>query len=114
MLGVTGYNIIVRRDMSHGPSHHLRVRVRANVLPWTCPGEQYARLAHRRAKRKAAAVGHSILVAAYHILQGGAPYHGVGPEHLERLPTDRLTCHHIQRLEQLGQRVTFDPAPQPA
>lgn len=75
----------------------------------TYPGERHARLARRRAKKDAAAVGHSILVAAYHILRDGAPYPDLGPEHF-----DRLRRHCIQRLEQLGHRVTLDPAPQPA
>jgi transposase len=36
-------------------------------------GAQYARLAHRRGKKKAAlASGHSILIAAYHILRTAA------------------------------------------
>jgi transposase len=72
-------------------------------------GAQYARLGRRRGKKKAAlAVGHSILVAAYHMLRDGVPYRELGPEHFDRLATERLTCHYVHRLEQLGHRVTLD------
>jgi transposase len=71
-------------------------------------GAQYARLGQRRGKKKAVlAVGHSILVSVYHILRDGVPYHDLGPEHFDRLATARLTRHYVQRLEQLGHRVTL-------
>jgi len=77
-------------------------------------GAQYARLGRRRGKKKAAiAVGHSILVAAYYILRDGVPYRDLGPDHFDRLVTERLTRHYVCRLEQLGHRVTLD-ADQPA
>jgi transposase len=74
-------------------------------------GAQYARLSRRRGKKKAAmAVGHSILVAAYHILSQGVPYRDLGPDHFDRLATERLTRHYLHRLEQLGHHVTLGPA----
>jgi transposase len=67
-------------------------------------------LGGRRGKKKAAlAVGHSILVAAYHILRDGVPYQDLGPDHFDRLATHRLTRHYVGRLEQLGYHVTLDP-----
>jgi hypothetical protein len=51
-------------------------------------------------------VGHSILVAAYHMLRDGVPYQDLGPEHFDHLASDRLTHHYVHRLEQLGHRVT--------
>jgi len=75
-------------------------------------GAQYARLAHRRGKKKAAlATGHSILVAAYHILRTGVAYRDLGPDHFDRLASDRLTRHYVHRLEQLGHRVTLNTVP---
>ena len=75
-------------------------------------GAQYARLAHRRGKKKAAlATGHSILVAAYHILRTGVAYRDLGPDHFDRLASDRLTRHYVHRLQQLGHCVTLAAAP---
>src|SRR5262245_41843028 len=74
-------------------------------------GAQYARLSRRRGKKKAAmAVGHSILVAAFYILRDGVPYRDLGPDHFDRLASQRLTRHYVHRLEQLGHRVTIEPA----
>ena len=67
---------------------------------------QHSRLCRRRGKKKAAmAVGHSILVAAYHVLRNGVPYHDLGADHFDKLATDRLTRHYVHRLEQLGHHV---------
>jgi transposase len=74
-------------------------------------GAQYARLGRRRGKKKAAmAVGHSILVAAYHIIRDGVPYRDLGPDHFDRLASQRLTRHYVHRLEELGHRVSIEPA----
>jgi len=82
-------------------------RVRRSYL-----AAQYTRLARRRGKKKAAlAVGHSILVAAYHVLRDGGDYRDLGPDHFDRLASDRLTRHYVQRLRQLGHAVTLAPAP---
>jgi transposase len=74
-------------------------------------GAQYARLSRRRGKKKAAmAVGHSILVAAYCIIRDRVPYRDLGPDHFDHLASQRLTRHYLHRLEQLGHRVTLEPA----
>lgn len=74
-------------------------------------GAQYGRLSRRRGKKKAAmAVGHSILVAAYHIIRDHVPYRDLGPDHFDQLASRRLTRHYMHRLEQLGHRVTIEPA----
>jgi transposase len=78
-------------------------------------GAQYARLAHRRGKKKAAmVVGHSILVAVYHILRDGVDYRDLGADHFDQLAKERLTRHYLHRLEQLGHQVTLTPIPAPA
>jgi hypothetical protein len=49
-------------------------------------GAQYARVGCRRGKKRAAlAVGHSMPVAVYHMVQDGVPYQDLGPEHFDRL-----------------------------
>jgi transposase len=71
-------------------------------------GAQYGRLCRRRGKKKAAmAVGHSILVAAYHLLRDRIGYRDLGADHFDKLATDRLTRHYVHRLEQLGHHVSL-------
>jgi len=73
---------------------------------------QYHRLAARRGKRKAAvAVGHSILLIAYHILrQPGMVYKDLGPNYYDERNQQRLKQRLIQRLQGLGVYVTLQPA----
>lgn len=78
-------------------------------------GAQYHRLARRRGKKKAAvAVGHSILVIAYHILKDGTTYRDLGHDYFDKRETARLQRRLIARLESLGLRVTVEPLPQAA
>jgi transposase len=75
-------------------------------------GAQYARLGRRRAKKKAAlAIGHSVMVSVYHMLRDGVPHQALGPEHCDRLATDRLTRPYVHRLEQPDHHVTLDAEP---
>jgi transposase len=72
----------------------------------------YHRIARRRGDKKAiAAVGHSILVAAWHILRHGVAYRDLGRDHFDRLDRDRLIRYHTRRLADLGVVL---PAPAPA
>ncbi len=73
---------------------------------------QYHRLAARRGKKRAiVAVGHSILVMAYHILKEGRSYQELGEGFLDRRHADRLTHSLVKRLEALGHKVTLEPCP---
>ena len=73
---------------------------------------QYHRLAARRGKKRAiVAVGHSILVMAYHILKDGRAYHELGEGFLDRLHATRLTTSLVRKLESLGHKVTLEPCP---
>jgi len=75
------------------------------------PRAQYYRLAQRRGKHRAiVAVAHTLLVAVYYILRDGVEYRDLGPDHFERLAPAKLTRSLVHRLEQLGHRVTLDPA----
>lgn len=75
---------------------------------------QFWRLAGRRGKQRAAvAVGHTLLVIAFHVLDRRQPYQELGGDYF----TNRLSnAAHIRRLvtqlERLGQRVTLEPTEQ--
>jgi transposase len=67
---------------------------------------QYHRLVRRRGRNKAAvAVGHSILVIVWHLLQHDCPYVDLGSTYFD--DRDRVATEHrlVHRLEQLGYSV---------
>jgi transposase len=71
---------------------------------------QYQRLAARRGRKRAlVAVGHTQLVAMYHILKLRVPYRELGPEHFNRLNPEGQTKYYVRRLEALGHKVTLEP-----
>jgi transposase len=71
---------------------------------------QYHRLAARRGKKRAVvALGHTLLVIAYHVLKDQASYKELGADYLDRLEPDRLTRQLVRRLEKLGHKVTLEP-----
>ena len=70
--------------------------------------DKFHRLRARRgAKRAAMAIGHKILIAAYHMLATGRPYHDLGGTYLDRLEKRRTTRNLVRRLERLGYEVTL-------
>lgn len=72
---------------------------------------QYRRIAARRgAKRAAVAVGHSILVALYHMLRDGVTYEDLGPLYFDERDRRATVGRSVRRLEALGYRVTLEPA----
>ena len=77
---------------------------------------QYARLRGRRGPKKAAvAVGHSILVICYHILQRGEPYQELGEDYFNRRSEEAYRKRLVRQLEKLGHRVVLESSlPQPA
>jgi transposase len=77
-------------------------------------GAQFRRLVpHRGVKRATVAVGHSILVAAWHILHDFVPYQDLGPDHFtNRLGKDRQTRRLLAQLATLGLTVTVTVTPQ--
>jgi transposase len=75
-------------------------------------GAQYRRLAARRGRTKAAiAVGHSILVIAYHLLQREVTYQDLGPHYFDERDREGVKRRLVRRLEDLGYEVTVQPAP---
>lgn len=74
---------------------------------------RYRRLAARRGgKRAQVAVGHDILVAAWHILDRGVDYHDLGADHFDRHVTDRQrkATRLALQPQALGYRVTLEAA----
>jgi transposase len=71
---------------------------------------QFWRLARRIGKKKAAgAVGHSILVIAWHLLAYDCDYQDLGGDFFVRRDTDRARQRAIAQLQTLGYQVTLQP-----
>jgi transposase len=84
---------------------HAAARTRDTYL-----ADQYGRLVGRRGKNRAAvAVGHTILVIAYHIIKEETEYHELGPHYFDEHARAGVERRLVRRLEQLGYTVT--PAP---
>jgi len=76
---------------------------------------QYHRLVARRGKKKAAiAVGHSILVIAYHILKDHTTYQDLGPDYFDHRQSAKLQTRLVNRLKGLGFNVSLTPVEQAA
>jgi transposase len=74
-------------------------------------GAQYRRLAARRGKSRAAvAVGHTILVIAYHLLRDGTDDHELGPRYFDERDRRAVERRLVHRLEGLGYAVSLQPA----
>lgn len=86
-------------EAAHGASHTKD----------TYLSSQYRRLVGRRGKKRAlVAVGHSLLVIAYHLLNRQATYAELGSNYFEQLHRSRLEQNLVQRLEKLGYKVTLE------
>jgi hypothetical protein len=73
---------------------------------------QYHRLAARRGKKRAlVAVGHSLLVAAWHVIHDETSYQELGALHfLTHMDPARQTRRLVGQLQQLGYQVQLSPA----
>jgi transposase len=73
---------------------------------------QFWRLARRIGRKKAAvAVGHSILVIAWHLLSNDCDYHDLGGDWFaRRADHDRRRTHLVKQLQALGYSVSLQPA----
>jgi len=100
----------------HGDRYLARVLGEAAVgasRTNTFLGERYRRIARRRGKKKAVvAVGRSILVIIWHLLQDDTvQFQDLGPGYYDsRTDPDRKKRNHIRELEALGYQVTLQPA----
>ena len=87
-------------EAAHGVSHS-----KGNYL-----SAQFQRLVTRRGKKKAAvAVGHSILVIAYHLLKRGTTYNDLGANYFDERAKDAVQHRLVNRLERLGYKVDLQP-----
>jgi len=76
---------------------------------------QYHRLAARRGKKKAqVAVGHSILVIAYHLLTRKQAYSDLGANYFDERDRQAVTKRCLNRLQKLGYQVTLEKLPMAA
>jgi transposase len=74
-------------------------------------GAQYRRLATRRGKSRAAvAVGHTILIIAYHLLRDDTEYHDLGSRYFDERDRRAVERRLVHRLEGLGYTVSLHPA----
>jgi len=74
---------------------------------------QYHRLAAKRGRKRAiVAVGHTLLVIAYHVLARQQPYTDLGPTFFDERDRQATQRRLIRRLEHLGLKVTVEePSP---
>jgi transposase len=73
---------------------------------------QYRRLVKPKGKKRAlVAVGHSLLVIAYHLLLRRASYQELGGEHFDRRNVEVQRTRLIRKLEALGVKVTIEALP---
>lgn len=71
---------------------------------------QYRRLTARRGRNRAAiAVGHSILVIIYHMIQRGTVYEDLGPQYFDAHDRQAIERRLVRRLEGLGYSVSLEP-----
>jgi transposase len=74
-------------------------------------GAQYRRLAARRGKSRAAvAVGHAILIIAYHLLRDDTDYHDLGSRYFDERDRRAVERRLVHRLEGLGYKVSLEQA----
>lgn len=70
---------------------------------------QYRRFCARRGKKRAAvAVGHTILVIAYHILKNKTSYQELGADYFDNLKKKSIVTRAIKRLQSLGYKVNIE------
>lgn len=77
----------------------------------TYPAAQYRRLAPRRGKRRARkALGHTILVATWHMLTNDTDWHDLGPDYFEQRTDPTRQAHRkLNDLRSLGWTTTTNP-----
>jgi transposase len=74
-------------------------------------GAQYRRLAARRGRSRAAvAVGHTILIIAYHLLCDGTDFDDLGQRSFDERDRRAVERRLVHRLEGLGYTVSLQPA----
>jgi transposase len=99
-----------RRGNIHLKTTLVGAAVCASRAKGTYLKDKYFRLKARRgALRAAVAIGHKILIAAYHILSKGVPYSELGEAYLDQRDQGRTADNLVRRLERLGFNVRLEP-----
>ena len=76
---------------------------------------QFQRIsAHRGKKRAYVAVAHSMLIAIYHILKDGVPFHDLGSDYYNQFNKERKINAYLKKLKALGWEAPAAMAVQPA
>lgn len=75
---------------------------------------RFARLARGGKKRAAVAVGHTILIAAYHILKEEVEYRDLGGDYFEKRNEAQTTRRLVKQLERFGYQVELHRLPEAA
>ena len=84
----------------------------ATHMKTTYLASQYKRLVKRRGRTRALiAVGHSIIVMAYHILQKRQNYQELGVDYFDSQNTERQQARLVRQLQSLGLRVAIEAMP---
>ncbi len=70
-------------------------------------GSKYKKLAARRGKKRAiVALGHKLLVVAYHVLKEKKGFRELGEDYLEHRNKEQIIRYHKSILEKLGCQIT--------
>jgi transposase len=73
---------------------------------------QFRRLSRRMSRKKAlVAVGHSLLVIAYHVLKSRASYQELGGDYFDRRHEEQRKLRLIRQLEAMNFKVTLEELP---
>jgi hypothetical protein len=81
-----------------------------SLIQSTSASASYHRIAARRgANRAALAIGHAILVIAYHILKRRQPYVELGSNHLDERKKQAMVRRSVKKLQDLGYEVRIEP-----
>jgi transposase len=99
-----------RKGNVHLRTALVEAAVAASHAKGTYLRDKFYRLRARRGtKRAAMAIGHKILIAAYHLLATHGPYRDLGATYLDTLEKRHTTRNLVRRLERLGYEVTIGP-----
>lgn len=72
---------------------------------------KYDSLVPRRGKKRALiAVGHKILIAAYHILKDKVEYKELGADYLESRRKQKSADRYVKKLKELGYNIEIKAA----
>ena len=83
------------------------IRVKGSAL-----GARYRRICrHRGHKIAIVAVARAILEIVWHLLTHGTTYAELGADYIDRRDKEQVTRRYVRLLENLGHRVTLEPAP---